>query len=373
MKIAFCNRKKWDNPLGGDGVQMLKTKKWLEELYNIQIDIIVNPAILNKTYDLVHIFNYATVEETSVFFQEARKLGLKIVSSPIFWDYKYAITPLECRLGKYPDFIDERKMRRYVKINNLIAHCIGKPTPLSNKFKKNLRDFVMQSDLILPNSLEEGRLLLEYVRGNNVVQNEILKRIKVVYNGVEFDRDVKILSQNVFFVKYNIPRDFILQVGRIQYLKNQLNLLAALMEESDIPIVFLGKIVEYDYYKKIRELALKRGNVYFLPQVDHEDVYSFYYYAKAHVLLSLRESPGLVSLEAASQGCPIVVADKRFTPVETYFPTGVEVVNPLDYKSINMGVKNAYNSNKRYMDLDKFSWKNVAKQTYVGYQLLVDK
>ena len=40
MKIAFCNRPKWNDPLGGDGVQMLKTKEALEAIYNVESDIV---------------------------------------------------------------------------------------------------------------------------------------------------------------------------------------------------------------------------------------------------------------------------------------------------------------------------------------------
>ena len=32
INVAFCNRPLYDNPLGGDAIQMLETKKWLESL-----------------------------------------------------------------------------------------------------------------------------------------------------------------------------------------------------------------------------------------------------------------------------------------------------------------------------------------------------
>ena len=50
IKIAYCNRPSYDNPLGGDAVQMLKTKEELEKLYNIQIDIITDPSLITKDY-----------------------------------------------------------------------------------------------------------------------------------------------------------------------------------------------------------------------------------------------------------------------------------------------------------------------------------
>lgn len=44
INVAFCNRPSYDNPLGGDAIQMLKTKEWLEILYGIHISIITHPS-----------------------------------------------------------------------------------------------------------------------------------------------------------------------------------------------------------------------------------------------------------------------------------------------------------------------------------------
>ena len=75
-------------------------------------------------------------------------------------------------------------------------------------------------------------------------------KIRVVYNGVEL-KDTQILPPELFFSKYKLPKDYILQVGRIEYLKNQLNLLYALREHINIPIVFIGQISDAKYGKKI--------------------------------------------------------------------------------------------------------------------------
>lgn len=369
MKIAFCNRKNWNNPLGGDGVQMLKTKEKLEELYNLDIHIINDPDDLDSSFDVIHIFNYATFMETNAFFIKAKSLKIKIVSSSIFWDYKYAITPIINRLGIYPNFIGAHFEKLSFRVNNVISYIFHKPILLSPKFKKYLRNFILDSDLILPNSKEEGELLLEFSNLDNDKLASVKNKIKVVYNGVDMS-NYKIMPKSTFNLKYKIPENFILQVSRVQFLKNQLNLLYSLMNNKNIPIVFVGKIIEQNYFKKLQKLAKKRGNVFFIPEIDHRDIYSFYYYAATHVLLSLRESPGLVSLEALSQGCPIVVSDKRFAPVETYFNDHVEIVNPLDCDSIREGVLRSYSKQKIEVDISKFSWDNVATQTYNNYLLL---
>lgn len=158
--------------------------------------------------------------------------------------------------------------------------------------------------------------------------------------------------------------------GRIEFAKNQINLVEAMRAKQDIPIVFLGYWDENArYYKRMKSAAERRGNVHFIKNVPHDEVYSFYYYAKTHVLLSFRESPGFVSLEALSQKCPIVIPDTRFLPVDTYFGdnASVEVVNLFDKQSIIDGVLKSYNKPHVNVDLSRFSWLEVAKSTYTVY------
>lgn len=367
MRIAFCNRPTWNNPLGGDGVQMLKTKEALEKIYGLEINIVIKPEDINRSYDIVHIFNYATKLETQSFFDAACDLGLKIVSSPIFWEYKYAITPILHRLGWIHSYISKNVMDVNIKINHGLAKLFSTPYLLTNDFKRNICRFIELSDVILPNSEEEGKLLLKF---SGLSLDYFSKKMQVVYNGVDKEVSNSILSSEDFHQKYSLPSDYVLQVSRIQYLKNQLNLLKALENCPQIPIVFVGKVIERSYFEYLRKIASRRGNVYFISEIPHEDIYSFYHYAKLHVLLSFRESPGLVSLEALSQGCPIVVADDRFLPIHTYFNNvNAKAVDPFDLNAIRSGVFEAYKLKERAnFDVEKFSWNNVALQTYTAYK-----
>lgn len=366
-KIAYCIRKGYES--GGDGVQVIKTKAYIESAYDVTIDIITDPETLSKDYDLVHIFNYVTYESTRLFFKRAIELGLKIVSSPIYWDYSYSIQPVEINIThKYRfNFLTES----YAKMSRAINLFLGKIPMhkcqytyyhLSNTFKKDLMNYIDHSQLILPNSIAEGELCCTFANRKKAVN-----KIREIYNGVDI-KGVSILPEKVFFEKYKLPHNYVLQVGRVEFTKNQLNLISALMDRPEIPIVILGNMkVDLPYVEKLKELAHKRGNIFFITNVPHEEVYSFYHYAATHVLLSLRESPGLVSLEALSQGCPIVVSDKRFLPVSTYFTEQYESVNPFDKSAIKNAVLKSINKTRYQVDLSGFSWEIVAKQTFMAY------
>lgn len=371
MKIAFCIRPEYET--GGDGIQVLKTREYLIKIHpELKIDILTDSRELNKNYDLVHIFNYATTEITRSFFERAINLGLKIVSSPIYWDYSYSIMPLYMFLWCNKSFISERFVKIHKLFNPLIsllpkAFIKSSYSNVSHKFKQDIRYFISNSQLILPNSLREGELCCKFA---NIDLNKTT--ILEIYNGIDDQSNIKILPEEEFFSKYQIPKNYILQVGRVEYLKNQMNLISALADHPDIPIIILGNENENrPYVRRIHNLAKKRGNVYFIRGVNHDDVYSFYYYAKVHVLLSMRESPGLVSLEALSQGCPIIISDRRFLPIETYFHENYLSVNPFDKKAIKTAILESLKKGHQKIDLSKYSWENVADMTFQAYKQIL--
>lgn len=369
MKVAFCNRPSFDNPLGGDAVQMLKTKEYLEKQYNLQIEIITRSDDLNKSFDLIHVFNFVTCEITREFIQKANALKIPVVSSSIFWDYSYATD----KITNF--FISTHISKGRAKVIRFVSHALarlfGKPYYLSHRMKQELRNFIYCSDYILPNSIEEAELLFKFV---DLDIQDYLKKISVVYNATEIAKNMVFLNENEFLSKYKLPPNYILQVGRIEPVKNQINLIFSLMKEKEIPIVLLGKEVNYRYSKKLKRLAEKRGNVYFIREVDHKEVFNFYRYASLHVLLSLRESPGLVSLEALSNNCPIVISNDKYTPIRTYFKDQPYVVDPFDIKKINETIKQAYRERKiGDFAIDKYSWSTTADQTYDIYQKILNK
>ena len=238
MKIAYCVRPHFED--GGDGIQVLKTKENIEAIEpNVKIQILTRPEDLNENFDLVHIFNYATPDLTLSFFKEAERLNLKIVSSPVYWDYSLSIMPLYMYFWCNKSFISEKFVKFQQGLQpslSLLPKFLIKDayTNVSKKFGKQIKYFIDKSELILPNSYQEGELCCVFAK---VPEAKI--KIREIYNGVDI-QDVRILTENEFFDKYNIPHNYILQVGRIEYLKNQMNLISSLEDRPDIPIVFLG-------------------------------------------------------------------------------------------------------------------------------------
>lgn len=366
MRIAYCIRPDYEKLMGGDVIQMLKTKEHLEKNFDVLIDIITNPDQITNEYNIVHVFNFSTYKISRVYIKKAVLLNIPVVSSPIYWDYSYASTAKLFYLFSFLKRLDEPVIHRLKKMAQVVGYVSQKPVGVSGIFKRNARQMFENSKIVAPNSAEEGDLLLKWIGIKNGAD-----KIRVVYNATETVENgtIPTIEENEFLQKYGIPQNYILQVGRIEYCKNQINLIAALENDPGIPIVFVGKVFDHTYYKKLKRMADKRGNVFFIDAVPHSEISHFFKYARLHVLLSLRESPGLVNIEALANDCPIVTSDERFLPVKTYFYNQPYIANPLDINEVKNVILDAYSNRViRPFDFEKFSWYTVSKQTYAIYQ-----
>lgn len=368
MRVAYCIRSDYKSRGGGDAVQLFMTKKYLEKHYpEVVIDIVSDPNSLNESFDLCHIFNYSTFAETNAFFLKAKEIDLKIASSPIYWDYSITAYQYFSRLKFFR--INKDILNFEIWVLKLLQKVSSIFTLTSKKFANYCAFFLENSNVVLPNSIEEYKLLLKFVKEDTLDRYHY----SVVFNATEVEG---VKSSANFLEKYKLPKNYLLQVGRIEPIKNQLSVIKALATDNSIPIVFLGKIFDENYYKFLKKVADKRGNVYFVQEVPYEDVFDFYKHAHSHILPSLRESPGLVSLEAYSQGCNIICAQFPYSPFDTYFTDIAIAIDPLDLESIRRGIETSFKNGKAVNDqqmIAKFTWDETAKSTYAAYQKILHK
>lgn len=127
MKILLQNRSSYRNSVAGDGIQIIKTKEYLEKL-QVEVEISSSPEADLTKYDLIHLFNLMPVEEIFPLFQNALQQRKKVILSPIYWD------PIE--------FLQQSN-----QMDNLMLWW-EKTMPLRAEILKGV-------DLILPNSQVE--------------------------------------------------------------------------------------------------------------------------------------------------------------------------------------------------------------------------
>lgn len=376
MRVLFVNQHIESKQNGGDLVQMINTKEHLEKNYNVFITLCetISKEDYFKETDLIHIFNIQTIDYTYKAIKLAKKYGKKVILSTIFWDLRDA--SYVNTLYKFMKILPNNNVEKLKNIGDVFNSIVYKLVPNKTNImfnKKKLAIKVLNEvDFLLPNSNEELQLLIDYY---GLDSDEVKKKSLIVPNAVDKEKLLNMKNNDIQCIN---KKNYILQVGAINPVKNQLNLVRAFLHDNKIPIVIIGRCGDLSYYQKLRLFANKRGNVFIYDEVSNDEVISFYKNAACHILPSFRESPGLVSLEAIAMGIPIVVSEKKYCPIGYYkFEELATICNPYSLESIRNAVllavenKQVLSQNKIEKYLDFFSYRNAAKITYDSYKLIL--
>ena len=163
---------------------------------------------------------------------------------------------------------------------------------------RSVKKIIKRSGLLLPNSLSEYKRLAAHFG--------VEHPYRVIPNAID---------ENLFAGHRSDgerSNSFVLCVGRIEGLKNQLNLIRAL-NGTRYKLYIIGSFAtnQKTYYEECRKEA--GSNIHFIDKLEQEELAQYYSKAKVHVLPSWFETTGLSSLEAAVMGCNIVITDKGDT------------------------------------------------------------
>ena len=221
--------------------------------------------------------------------------------------------------------------------------------------------------------------LADRVITNSEMESDTLSRVlkldrnrfASVYNGV----DAVFLDKPdpaLFRQRFNVDGQFVLNVGNIEPRKNQLRLAQAMNALPDHELILIGHVRDPAYFQQVMEAA-PAGRVKYLGPIDHHDqlLRSAYRACDLFCLPSTLETPGLAALEAASQGCSLVITEEGST--REYFGDAAAYVSPLDIDSIRAGLLRATGAQKGLCRPDadaisqRFAWREVVsklKQVY---------
>lgn len=305
-------------------MQALKTAEYLRKM-GVTVDINDGGITDYSSYDIVHLFNLATIGETYKYYRIARSYKKNIVLSSVYWKVK-----------KY-----------YSHINDFES------IKLWDRCRIYRAEILKGCKMVYSNSKAEGEL----------IRNEFGKWIPytIVYNGIEVEHDEVPLYN--FKERYNL-NNYILCVGRIEKRKNQL-ILAEICNHFGIHLVLIGNIVDKKYFSD----CMKFKNVKYLGYMDSYNVYNAYRFAKLHVLPSFVETPGLSSLEAAASGCNIVSTSEGCA--SEYFKDMAIYCDPYNrdsiYESVKIGLKQNKDSKLKDYVLENYSWEKCIKNLYDSY------
>lgn len=360
MKILFIARPSFYSNSGGDTVQVLNTIKYLK-LSGIEAEIKLSHERFDYSgYDLLHFFNIIRPADILVHI---RRSGKPYVVSTIYVDYSEFEKAARSGLAGWvfrrlnPGFIE------YVK--SLARWILGKEPLVSREFivngyRKSIRKIIKKSSLLLPNSQSEYQRLVKDLgieHPYSVIPNAIDPHLFRMGKG-------EIIKKN----------DLVLCAGRIEGLKNQLNLIKAL-NGTGFNLLIIGRPAtnQQAYYRLCRESA--GPNVSFIDFLPQEELAAHYRRAKVHVMPSWFETTGLSSLEAAAMGCNIVITGKG--DAKEYFGEEAFYCDPSSVESIREAVEHAsispVDSKLQQKILEKYTWEIAAQKTLDAYRMVLSE
>ena len=289
-----------------------------------------------ENYDLIHFFKLSG--EHYSLMKLAKDKGKKVVLS--------SIVALE----------GERR----IKIG-LILGKLHLANPISNG-KKQLD----MSDVIITETEKEKDFL---VKNYKIERNKII----VIPNGIS--SAVQGGDPDLFKRTYNVTKPFVLQLGRFDRNKNQINVIRAL-KETDIPVVFIGGAdpSEQSYFDLCKSEATE--NMIFTGWIDHSNPLLSSALAAADVLVlpSYNEIFGNAIFEGISNHCKIVATN--VLPIAQWnLGKMVLPINPADVLDIKEKI---YESLQMDCNEDivrevcrDYSFENIAKKHIEVYTELI--
>ena len=231
-----------------------------------------------------------------------------------------------------------------------------------------IRQIFALADAVIPNSALEKENLLAYFPG-------LAARMYVVSNGIR-PEVFRCPDPGLFRRAYGLD-DYLLCVANIEPRKNQLRTIRAI-EDPEVCLVFVGHVRDEEYGRACREAARRLPNVRFIEPLEHDSamLVSAYAGAKAVILPSLLETPGLAALEAVAAGVPQLLVTAVGSARE-YFGESVDYIeNPADEAELKLKIDRVWQGQGKpaatlagYIG-ERFAWRVAARQLHDIYRLV---
>ncbi|NCD03842.1 MAG: glycosyltransferase [Clostridia bacterium] len=355
-RILFLLREGWAEHVGGDVIQVLKTRDALKARgHTVHVASVLEEG--DSSYDIVHITNLCRPYETCHFVKKAEKNNIPIAITPIYWD-EHALNSHKSQFGR-------ALMIAKILIKSGLCKIEGKPFMMRENLLYHMKNFytayqsrILNSvNAILPNSYAELDMMKNILSQK---QNQLIRIIPSGYDHRMFNLDKRMCMDSS-------PQRKVLNVARIEERKNQLRLIRA-MASTDIPVVLVGPVGDQRYAESV--FAAMKSKDEYHGGAKYEELPSLYSSMYVHVLPSLWEACGLATMEAAAMGCNVVTSD--IPTCREYYESIACLCDPLSEDSIRKSIMKAIQKsvpnelNAGYVR-DRFAWSKVAEMTEDAY------
>ncbi len=359
LKILVQSRRNLFHAKGGDTIALMRSCEALQAL-GVQVNIDPEGKENPREYDLLHLYNFATPEELEPRARRAKELEVPFVVTTLHEDLD-AFFP---KMRLYGDTLTKHLHGEYshIPFEDLQQAVLKALGAYPNTIIRDNSFVARHAELLLSSGNQETALLER--------DFSIAKRIEAVKFGADSLPDIE---KDLFYNKYQIS-DYVLCVGRIEWRKNQAMLLKAL-EDSELPVVLVaGNMTYQPEYQEAVSKFQRKGKTLIVSNLTREELTSAYKGALVHVLPSWYELPGLVSLEAAKCGTPVV--GTTMGTLSDYMGRDATYCNPESLQSIRSAIELTINKpidRKRLIEkASRYTWENTAKSLIEVYNFALN-
>ncbi|MBI3379817.1 glycosyltransferase family 4 protein [Candidatus Gottesmanbacteria bacterium] len=253
------------------------------------------------------------------------------------------------------------------------------PKGVKGELKWLIQKYSLQnSSAIITDSYTSKKDIIHYGRIDE-------EKVNIIYLGVR--KEFKLLKStsilNQIRKKYNLPSNFILYVGDVNYNKNITGIIRTFAKIvnnlQSLGLVLVGNgfinnsLQLSEILTLISELGLNK-KILRLGYVEIHDLAAIYNLAKIYLQPSFAEGFGLPIVEAMACGCPVIVSNTSSLPEITH--DAATLVNPANIDDIvNAVIKVVKGKILREEFIQKglervklFTWDNCASQTIKVYK-----
>ena len=341
IKVGIVSDQFGNLQRGGAEIQVENTVRALNETGKVDAIYIDRETRDLAQFDLVHFFKSSA--EYYGLANLLSKKGIPYVVSTIIFPLHYWKTVWKFRAMRFLP----QALRR-ITLPGMV------------------QDLWMHASALYPNTDEEALFLRRSLQ-------KYAPEMEVVLNGIDFSEfDSLDNGSSDFYNKFPFLKgqDFVLNVGRIEYRKNQKNLILA-CRKLGLPVVIIGKVGDEAYYKSLQSIGYEK--CYFLgPIYDRSILFGAYRACSVFCLPSTLETPGIAALEAAYFNKPIVIT--KYGGTTQYFGDKVHYVDWRNVDEIVSSIKESFDAEVNYTSLiEKLSWANIADRYVSSYNSIVGR
>ena len=342
--------------------------------------------ILAAYYPENHYFLYNPKKsKETLFTTNSSVIFEKLPTTPFYkkyynlWRQKGIITDLEADKieifhglsGEIPSGLKKKNIKSVVTIHDLIFMRYPHLYSFFDrkihyfKFKKSAKN----ADLVIAISEQTKADIITYLK----IPAE---KIKVIYQGCQdvFKQHYSVEEKQEVALKYNLPQEFLLNVGTIEERKNALTIVKAI-KDIDTKLILIGKQTAYSDKIKtyIKENNLEE-KVIFLKGLSSKELAITYQLATIFVYPSIFEGFGIPIIEALFSKTPVVTTNSGVFP-EAGGPNSV-YANPANAEELKFQIEKLLNdenlrnemANKGFEFVQKFNDNVIAKKIIAIYK-----